>query len=74
MKVHWLDIKGLRSVISHLENHPKKTHLVAVKGPTGIHELVVTPRRNEHIVAELRKMVPPADMHDNQHTALVQTL
>lgn len=55
LKTHALGFRGLRPVIAYLEAHPDKTHLVALKGPQGVRDLVVTPKRLRAVVEELRK-------------------
>ena len=50
-----LGFQGLRSVIAYLETNPHKTHLLALKGPRGVRDIVVTPQCVGRVVAQLRK-------------------
>ena len=70
MKNHSLVFKGLRPVIAYLEAHPDKTHLLAMKGPGGVQDIAVTPKRTAEIVAHLRRSLPESA----EHHCLVQTI
>ena len=64
MRSHTLGFKGLRPVIAYLEAHPDKTHLLAMKGPKGVQDLAVTPKRAAEVIAQLRKSLPYSAKHD----------
>jgi hypothetical protein len=71
MKTHALGFKGLRPVIAYLEAHPDRTHLLALKGPRGIHDLVVTPKRFRAVIRQLRKQLAASKQ---PREAVLQTL
>ena len=69
-----LGFQGLRSVISYLELNPTKTHLLAVKGPHGVRDLVVTPQRVRRVLAQLRKRLTSPRITGRDEISVLQTL
>lgn len=57
LKSHGLSFHGLHAVLAHLNTHPDRTHLLAVRGPNGIQDFIVTPKRRTQAVAQLRRIV-----------------
>lgn len=48
---------GIRLMVAHLSKHADKTHRLTVKGPDGVHDIVVKPGRTSQAEAELRRLL-----------------
>ena len=73
IRTHRLGLKGLRPVISYLEQHPDKTHLIAVKESDDVHNIIVTPRTSYQIVSDLRRLVGKSNGTTRKIESLIQT-
>ncbi len=74
LRAHGLDLKGLRPVISYLEQHPDQVHLIAIKEPAGVHNLIVTPKTSYRVVSDLRKLIGKSGRTTRKIESLIQTI
>lgn len=74
LRTHTLGLKGLRPVIAYLAAHPDKTHLIAVKEPKGVHNLIVTPKSSRKIVTDLQKLLGQTNGSTKKIESLIQTI
>ncbi len=57
LQISGLGPVGIRMMVAHLSKHADKTHLLKVKGPDGIHDILVKPGRTSQAEAELRRLL-----------------
>jgi len=73
LTAHGLGLKGLRPVISYLEQHPDKTHLIAVKESNDVHNIIVTPKSCYSVVSDLRRLMGKSNGTARKIESLIQT-
>jgi hypothetical protein len=61
-------------VIAYLETNSHKTHLVALKGPRGVRDIVVTPQSARRVVNRLRKYLTQPQMARRHQASVLRTL